>query len=165
MNCGKNNEKLADLLFEPESVPAAVHAHVGECPECREEVAGLRATMSLMDAWKAPDPTPYFDTRLRARLRAEQAAAPAGWFERLRARLLFGPNMHLRPIAAGALAVVLLAGGGTFAGLNMHTAVVTPQESATVHDLQNLDGNAQVFQQLDALDQNDNDADDSSSNL
>ncbi|HEY0758253.1 MAG TPA: hypothetical protein VGD59_03250 [Acidisarcina sp.] len=165
MTCGRGSEHLADMLLAPESVPAAARAHVETCAPCREELTELQATMAAMDDWTAPDPTPYFNTRLMARLRSEQAAAPASLWERVRARILFGSNMQLRPFAAGALALMLVAGGGTFAGLNMHQKAAV-QESAAVHDLQNLDGNAQVFQQLDSLDQTDNDADSSSnSNL
>ena len=52
---------------------------------------------------------------------------------------------------AGALAVAILVGGGTYAD---HVWLSPPpQESATLHDLQSLDSNAQVFQQLDSVDQ------------
>ena len=71
-------------------------------------------------------------------------------------RLMFGSNAHLRPLAAGALAALLLIGGGTYAGL-MSTHPATPVvASATVKDLQSLDENAQVFQQMNTLDQDDN---------
>ncbi|HEY0796519.1 MAG TPA: hypothetical protein VGD64_12130 [Acidisarcina sp.] len=175
-SCEKSEEYLAELLLTPEGASSnlgggtsdaslsAARAHVESCPICVKELAELHSTMALLDEWSAPDPTPYFATKLLARLRSEQAAAPAGWFERVKARMLFGSNMQLRPIAAGVLAIMLVAGGGTFSVLSMHQKAI-PAESATVHDLQNLDGNAQVFQQLDSLDQhdqNDNDADDPS---
>jgi hypothetical protein len=44
-----------------------------------------------------------------------------------------------------------MVGGGTFALLN-HEVAPAPQTSATVRDLQSYDGNAQLFQQLNALD-------------
>ncbi len=39
--------------------------------------------MSLLDEWQAPEPSPYFDVRLNARLREEAATAkqPAGWLQ------------------------------------------------------------------------------------
>lgn len=157
MNCRKMESKLADLLFDPSSVDPGTRAHVEACSACQAELSELKATMAAMDAWAAPEPSPFFDGKLRARLRAEQQAAPAGWLERMRARLLYGSNLHLRPVAAGALAVVLAAGGGSAFWLE-HNDAARVQESATVRDLQSLDGNAQVFQQLSALD---NDADDS----
>ncbi len=156
MTCRKIESNVADLLFAPDSVPASVKAHVQECPDCSRELAEMQATMNLMNAWEAPEPSPYFDTRLHAMLREERAAAPAGIFERIRARLLFGSNLHLRPIAATALTVMLAIGGATYAGFvgSRHA----PQTSATVGDLQSLDKNQQVFQQLDSLDQDDDDS-------
>ncbi len=103
-----------------------------------------------MDHWTAPEPTPFFDTRLHARLREEIAAAPAGLWERLRSRWAFNTNMQMRPIAAGALAIALLAGGGSYAGfhaLHPHQAPV----SAAVQDLQSLDKNDQTIATMDQL--------------
>ena len=73
--------------------------------------------MLALDAWEGAEPSPFFEARMAARMREERAAQPAGFVERLRARLLFGPGMHLRPVAAGALAVLLLIGGGDLCGL------------------------------------------------
>lgn len=169
MNCRKIEAHLADLLLDPESVPAEVRAHVAKCPACHGELASLQATMQLMGDWTAPEPTPYFDGKLAARLRAEKDTEPAGFFERWRARLQFGTNLHLRPVLAAAMTVALIIGGGSYAGyVGMHPD--TPvQASAAVSDLQSLDGNDQVFQQLSSLDMPDQDPsganDDSESNM
>ncbi len=56
----------------------------------RRELRELQATMAAMDAWEAPEVSPYFDGRMGAMLREEQQSRPAGWLERLRARLMFG---------------------------------------------------------------------------
>ena len=120
-NCTGMDEKLADLLLDPAAVPAKVQTHVAECERCRRELAELKATMALLDEWKAPEPSPYFLTRLDARMREEREAAPAGW---LAARwrgcargLLTGPVRHARPLAAMALTVLLFVGGGTYLGV------------------------------------------------
>jgi hypothetical protein len=89
---------------------------------------------------------------LAARLREEMHNPPASLWERMRARLLYGSNVQLRPIAAGALALLLLMGGGTAVWVQHGAQPPAPQQSATVHDLQLLDGNAQVYQQLSSLD-------------
>src|ERR1035438_5034488 len=89
-NCAEKDSKLADLLLEPEKAPAKVQAHVAECGRCRKELAELRATLALLDTWEAPEPNPYFMTRMEARLREERAAAPGGWLARLRARFEIG---------------------------------------------------------------------------
>ena len=72
--------------------------------------------------------------------------------------------MHLRPIAVGALALLIIIGGGTFAGLMSSNTAAPIKTSAAVEDLKSLDDNAQVFQQLNSLDQNDQDDSGSSSN-
>jgi hypothetical protein len=144
--------QLADLLLDPASVSPAAREHVSACAACGKEFRELQTTMLALDAWEAPEPSPYFETRLAARLREEEANPPAGWWERMRARLLYGSNMHLRPIAAGALALLLMMGGGSAFLLQQGNRRPAPQESATVHDLQLLDGNAQVYQQLNSLD-------------
>jgi len=164
MICRKVKAHLANLLFDPESVPVDVRNHLEDCAACSEELATLEATMNLMDDWKAPEPSPYFNSKLAVRLREEQRAEPAGRLERVRARLLYGSNMHLRPIAVGALALLIIIGGGTFAGLLSSHSTAPIKMSATVEDLKSLDDNAQVFQQLNSLDQNDQDDNGSSSN-
>jgi hypothetical protein len=150
---------LADLLLDPETVPAAVKTHVSECDGCRRELEELRATMSMMDGWEAPEPNPYFMTRFQARLREEQQAQPAGWFatwlDRLRARRMMRPQMrHTRPLVAMAMTVLLLVGGGTY--LDFYWQAPAPHEAAVVHDLQTLDNNAQLLDQLESISADDN---------
>jgi anti-sigma factor RsiW len=164
MICRKTKANLADLLLDEQSVPVEVRKHVEDCPECKQELEALKATMQAMDAWDTPEPSPFFDARMAALLRSEREAPPAGFLERLRARLLFGSNMHLRPVAAGALALLILIGGGTYAGFMTGNHPATAPASAAVRDLQSLDDNAQVFQQLSALDQPDDDSDSGASN-
>jgi hypothetical protein len=142
--------RLANLLLDPETVPAAVRTHVETCDHCHRELESLRATMAAMDAWEAPMPNPYFMTRFEARLREEKQAAPAGLLERMRARLLFGPRMHTRPLAAMALTILLLIGGGTYLDFYWQ-APAPPPQAAYVHDLQTLDNNAQLLDQLESL--------------
>lgn len=146
---------LPDLLLDRERVPAAVRAHVEECADCSKELKSLEATMLALDAWESVEPTPFFDARMAARMREARQEQPAGFLERLRARLLFGSNLHLRPLAATALAALVLIGGGTYAGFESLHSTTPVVASATVKDLQSLDENAQVFQQMNALDEPD----------
>ena len=44
MNCTEVETKLADLLLDPEAVPAKVQAHVAECDACRTQVAAMLIT-------------------------------------------------------------------------------------------------------------------------
>ena len=96
-----------------------------------------------MDAWTAPEPSPYFDSKLRARVREAAAAQPEGLFERLYAFLTFSTGLQWRSAMAGALMLVLLIGGGSFAGFE-YANRAQPQPSATVNDLKILDNNAQA---------------------
>jgi hypothetical protein len=155
--CAETESRLADLLLDPESVPAAVRSHVDFCDGCHRELEALRATMAALDAWETPEPNPYFMTRFQARLREEKQAAPAGLLERLRARLLFGPRMHTRPLAAMALTVMLLIGGGAYLDLYWQ-APAPPPQAAYVHDLQTLDNNSQLLDQLESLSGDENGA-------
>ncbi len=149
--CKKTAASLPSLLLEKAAAPPGIHAHLESCPDCAAELASLEATLLLMEEWTAPEPSPYFDTKLAARLREERSTAPAGFLERWRARLLYGGSIEMRPAAAGALALLLLIGGGTYAGFeSTHRGV--SQSSPTVRDLQSLDENAQVYQQLNAID-------------
>ena len=150
--CAGKEGKLADMLLDPEKAPAKVQAHVAECDRCREELAELRATLALLDTWEVPESSPYFMTRFDARLREAREAEPVGWVARLRARFAYGPAMHVRPLAAMALTVLLLLGGGTYLGVTDwdRTSQPAPQ-AAVVHDLQTLDSNAQLLDQMEAL--------------
>jgi hypothetical protein len=171
MTCNDVNAKMADLLFETDQAPIdakvnseaqshEVQCHLAVCEVCRKQLEELRATMSLMDTWEAPEPNPYFLTRLNARLDEEREAAPANWYEKLRARLVYrsswgsawGSGWTLRPIAAMALTAVVLISGGAYLGLNnWDQPVVQPAQAAVVHDLQTLDNNAQLLDQLEAM--------------
>lgn len=164
MECKATQAQLADLLLDPAAATPAAREHVAACADCHKELSELQATMQAMDAWRTPEPTPYFDTRLAARLREEKDNPPASLWERMRARWLYGSAIgsgrELRPFAAGVL-VLLLAGGGAAVWMQHGVQPPAPQESAAVHDLQLLDGNAQVYQQLNSLDA---DLDDNSGN-
>jgi len=162
--CAGMETKLADLLLDPENAPAAVKTHVAECNACRAELEELRATMAAMDAWEAPEPNPYFMTRFQARLEEEKQAAPPSWpvriMDRIRARMMIGSQMHVRPLAAMALTVLLLLGGGTYLDLYWQTPPAVPPQTAVVHDLQLLDNNAQLLDQLENISATDQDSGD-----
>jgi hypothetical protein len=151
MNCKDCQSVFLDMLLEPGApANAAARSHVESCANCKQEFKSLKATFALLDAWKAPEPSPYFDQKLAVRLREEQTLAPAGWFERLKTRFLFNTGRQFRPAMAGALALALVVGGGTFADVSgfLHPK---PQASAAVEDLQILDKNDQALQTMDQL--------------
>jgi len=163
MNCKDCQSVFLDLLLGPGApANAAARNHIESCLECKQEFKSLEATFALLDTWKAPEPSPYFDQKLAVRLREEQALAPAGWFERLKSRLMFNTGRQFRPAMAGVLALALVVGGGTFADVSgfLHPK---PQTSAAVQDLQILDKNDQALQTMEQLLQDDAPADDAAS--
>jgi hypothetical protein len=158
-HCEGMGAKLAELLLDEAAAPASLRAHVESCEACQRELDELRATMTLLDAWEAPEPSPYFMIRLQARFREERKAAPAGWLARLRARLVYGGQPHLRPVAAMALTVMLLVGGGAYMGVTDWDQPTPPPQTAVVHDLQTMDSNAQLLDQLETLSSNNENGD------
>ena len=156
MNCTHCQAALPDLLLDPDSKASrSAQAHLADCFTCREELTQLQTVFAALDDWTAPEPSPWFDSRLMARLRDEQAAAPESFFERLRSTLQFSTGRQLRPVLAGALALVLAVSGGTAFTLShvLHPEVI--ETSATVQDLQIIDRNDQAFQTMDQLLQDD----------
>lgn len=152
MNCKTCQSELPDLLLGASQGAAGVRAHLDGCEECSAEWIALEKTFALLDAWQAPEPSPYFDQKLAVRLREEQARPAASWLERMRERLLFNTGRQFRPALAGGLALVLVLGGGTFAGItefSQPTQAVAA--SPAVDDLQILDKNEQAIQQMDQL--------------
>jgi len=151
MNCKTCQTALPDLLLDPAAAKnAAARAHIAACADCAQELQSLQKTMSLLGEWEVPNLSPYFDQKLTVRLREEQAAPPAGFFERLRTRLQLNTGRQFRPALATAMALMMIAtGGGITISTLSHTASVT--ESAPVKDLQILDKNEQALQQVDQL--------------
>ncbi len=119
----------------------------------------MQEMMLLLDDWKAPKISPWFDARMAARFREEQARPPAGMFARLRDSWLFHEHAVARPLMAGAMAVLLVVGGGGYWGAMHVSQARQAGVSATLQDLQVLDNNAQAIQQMDQLlDDSDGDA-------
>jgi anti-sigma factor RsiW len=160
MNCKTCQTALPDLLLDPAAPETtAARAHIATCAACAQELASLQATFSLLDDWHTPEVSPYFDQKLAVRLREEQAAAAPGWFERIKIRLLFNTGRQFRPALVGAMALLLVAGGGGVGIFTLSSRTHVVEASATVNDLRVLDNNEQALQQVDELLQDDDPAD------
>jgi hypothetical protein len=151
MKCREVREQFLDLANGP--LPAVAAEHVAQCNACAAELKSMQATMALLDEWQTPEPSPYFDMRLRARLR-EEAAAPAGIWQRLRA--IFSPAglMGRKTVLASAMAILLVVSGVLM--FNSATHEATPAQPAqvgtAVGDLQVLDRNHDLYADFDLLD-------------
>jgi anti-sigma factor RsiW len=129
MNCNDVRENLIELISGGPADPQLT-AHVSQCSNCTAELASLRKTMALLDEWEAPEPSPYFLTRMRAHLKEEREKAPASrWVAWLR-----------RPVLAVSLATILAAGGLTYRLIETHQSP-SPSDNGPVADIESLDKN------------------------
>ena len=155
MKCNQIRELLPDLAAGIGASAPEVENHIASCADCAAHLRDLQKTMALLDEWQAPEPSPYFDTRLQARLREEMARPAAGWLSWLR-----------RPAWAMSLAAVLFAGalaigmGGKSYLFVAEGIPTTPpplglpvQPGTAVGDLQALERNDELYADFDVLDE------------
>jgi hypothetical protein len=145
MTCKEVREYMLDAAGETQ-VPG-LDEHLRACASCARELESMRQTMAVLDEWEAPEPSPYFDSRLRARVR-EAAAEPRGWLEWIR-----------KPAIAFALAVLMLASITIFRNAPDHKEIAkTPnppnvvQTDTAVSDLQELEHDGDMYANFDMLD-------------
>jgi hypothetical protein len=153
MRCEEIHEMMPDLAAGMTGMSSEVGGHIAGCSSCAGKLEEFRQTMALLDEWRAPEPSPYFDVRLQARLREEMAKPQAGWLGWFR-----------RPVLAAALTVLMGVGvglfftqkSGFFAPNNDTVAIVEPQVSTgpgtAVSDLQALEKNHDLYSDFDLLD-------------
>src|SRR6266496_97121 len=96
MNCKEIRERMPDVAAGFSQLTANDDKHLDSCEDCTQELKAMRATMALLDEWEVPEPSPYFDVRLQARLREEMVKPQAGWLRWFR-----------RPVLAAALTVLM----------------------------------------------------------
>jgi hypothetical protein len=161
MKCDEIRERMPDVAAGFSAPTADEGKHLESCGACAEQLKAMRATMALLEEWQAPEPSPYFDMRLQARLREEldrqeMAKPQVGWLSWLR-----------RPVVAAALTVMLGVGLGVFvtrnSGIyhhgpeatmtqkNLHAAEPSGPGTA-VSDLQTLEKNNDLYANFDLLD-------------
>ena len=145
---------LKDEIFEAALSGAApgesVKAHMSACAACEHEFRSLRSTMNVLDTWTAPEPSPYFDVRLQARLR-ELKEQPQGLFARWMEKIGVH-HLTWKPVAASVFALVMAV--GVFVELPGVGGRKQPvvQAACPVVDLQALDKNQQILSELQDLD-------------
>jgi anti-sigma factor RsiW len=115
-------EKLIRYAYHLTDEPAAseVRAHLGECPRCREVVEQHGRLDALLDEWKAAEPTPGFDVRVRQAVEAHQAGRERGGFRGWE---------WARGLALASLGIFLIAGVVWFT--RSHPGVSNPSNTAT----------------------------------
>src|SRR5438309_6409746 len=139
MKCKEFSELMPDLALGVDQASAEAGEHLRSCTSCATRLDEIRKTMALLDEWQAPEPSPYFDTRLQARLREEKAKAPAGWLVWIR-----------KPALALVATVLLIVGITMFRRDKVPDIAGVP--GTAVGDLQQLDKNQDLYSDFDVLD-------------
>src|SRR4051812_11705655 len=80
MSCEQLQEHMPEVAMGSETPSPEMKSHLEACGKCAETLEAMRTTMAMLDEWKAPEPSPYFDTRMQALLREEKQKAPTGVF-------------------------------------------------------------------------------------
>ena len=153
MKCEEIREMMPELA-SGDGITPEIGGHLGSCEACAGKLKEFRQTMALLDEWHAPEPSPYFDVRLQARLREEMAKPPAGWLAWFR-----------RPVLGAALTVLMAIGvslffnqGGRFYRsaddvVAVNDTLLQPAAPGTaVSDLQSLEKNHDLYSDFDLLD-------------
>jgi len=145
MTCHDIRESLPDLAAGFGEVTPDVSEHLQDCGECAAMLNEFRQTMSVLDEWEAPEPSPFFETRLHARLREEMHKQPGfmQWFRKPALALSFAVLM--------VASVTLVYTGHESTKPATETAKVIETGSA-VADLQALDKNDDLYSDFDVLD-------------
>lgn len=155
MNCNQIRELLPDLAAGMNAATPEVEKHIASCHGCAAHLRDLQKTMALLDEWRAPEPSPYFDTRLQARLREEMTRPATGWLNR--------SSWLRRPAWAMSLAALIFAAALLVSNKSditqPETIATTPpslglpvQPGTAVGDLQALDRNDELYADFDVLD-------------
>ena len=149
MKCHDVSELMPDLAAGLAKVTPEVNQHLQSCAVCAEKLAEFSQTMALLEEWQSPEPSPYFDTRVMARVREEQAR-PYGWMHWLR-----------KPALAAALGVLMVMSAtlirtdSGFRGNGDDERAAIPVVAApgtAVGDLQALDKNSELYSDFEMLD-------------
>jgi hypothetical protein len=152
MKCEEVRAAMPDLASGAMEMTTEVGGHLAGCGACTGKLQEFRQTMALLDEWQAPEPSPYFDVRLQARLREEIANPRVGWMQWFR-----------RPALAAGLTVLMAIGVGLFLGKGSgiyrpankviaNDAGFQAGPGTAVSDLQALESNHDLYSDFDLLD-------------
>jgi len=152
MTCNEIRELMPDLAAGLSSMTPELNTHLQSCDGCAGKLVELQQTMALLDEWQAPEPSPYFDVRLQARLREEMAASNQGWFRWVRKPAL---ALALTVLMVMTITLVRSDGGWHLRTHPKQMADYTPaiiEPGTAVGDLQALDKNNELYSDFDVLD-------------
>jgi hypothetical protein len=152
MTCEEIHGRMPDVAAGLIPITTEESQHLAGCDVCAGKLEELRQTMALLDEWQAPEPSPYFDVRLQARLREEMAKSQVSWLQWFR-----------RPMVAVALTLLLGMGVGMFFTRvgsyrpDKHNEIAGVESQLepgeAVSDLQALDRNHELYSDFELLDE------------
>ncbi len=152
MKCTEIRERMPNLAAGLSAATPEMKQHLDSCAECAGKLEAFRQTMALLDQWQAPEPSPYFDVRLRARLREEMAKPASGWLHWLRRPAL---AVSLAVLMVMSITLIQTGGKGHVTPGPEQIAVGAPlpvEPGTAVGDLQALDKNHELYSDFDVLD-------------
>jgi len=149
MKCEEIRERMPDVAAGLSQPTAEEGQHLASCAACAEQLKAMRATMALLDEWQAPEPSPYFDVRLQARLREEMVKPQAGWLYWFRRPVLAAALTVLMGIGAGLL---FTRSRGIYPPQDQSAIAETAEPGTAVSDLQALDKNHELYSDFELLD-------------
>jgi anti-sigma factor RsiW len=153
MKCEQLRQEFMEaVLSGTQNASPETQEHLRTCPACAGELASLQQTMSLLDEWQAPEPNPYFATRLQARVREEALAPKSTWLSWFHRPVLAATAAVLIAVGVGLLELSPFEGDRNTLATNGSGAVTKTTPGTAVNDLQYLDKNADLFADFDALD-------------
>ena len=132
MHC-RDLEQNAIAFLDGNLAPSerrAVEVHLAACASCRERVQGFSSVFGLLGEWQAIQPSPFFQTRLAARLKEEPVSRNwcQSWWQSLWQEDMARPlRPAARPVFAVALAVIMVAATVV---LQYSPAPLDPQQSS-----------------------------------
>jgi hypothetical protein len=144
MKCNDVCELMPDLAAGLDAATPEVNDHLKNCAACASKLAEVHQTMTLLDEWRAPEPSPYFDTRLMARVR-EEKGQPSGWWLWLRK-----PALAVSLAVLMVMSATLIRTDGPKGGPDSSMAAIEP--GTAVGDLQALDKNSDLYSDSEILD-------------
>jgi len=147
MKCKEILAVMPDLAADLNTASPEMSEHLNGCAPCQAKLEEFRQMMALLDQWQAPEPSPYFDVRVMARIR-EERAKPVGLLAWLR-----------KPALGVSLAILMVMSVALFrtdTGSYRHGIDSGPVASAlpgsAVSDLQALDKNSELYSDFELLD-------------
>jgi len=81
MNCKSSHKKLIFFLEGelPENEMKTMQEHLDVCPDCKAFASELQKTLGIIEVEKNPEVTPFFYTRLKAKLENRSSTIKPLW--------------------------------------------------------------------------------------